>query len=181
MNALVPTPIEQIHQALAWVVVVSKSGQEVLAKEQLEAKGFEVYLPMRMYENRKGETCARPFLDNYLFAHVPLLVSEWKSIFSTRGVKGVLGVSGNRAYGLKDRVIQRIKDREDAGYIRLGLLEDQAPRRFGSGERVKVDDLLDGLFLEHVDARRALILVSLLGRDSEQVVDLKRLAATGQQ
>lgn len=163
---------------LAWIVVSANPGRVTFARQQLEARKFEVYLPMRLFENRKGETCARPFLDNYLFAHVPVMARDWGQIFSTPGVAGILGVTRDRAYGIKDSVVARIKAQEDAGYIRLGLLEDQAPASFAAGQRVKhVDSGVEALFVEQVDARRATILVSLFGRDSEHTVDLKHLAS----
>lgn len=89
----------------AWIVVVSRPSQEFIAKQQLEdqarkgklGEGFEVYLPLRLYEDSKKVTCPRPFLPNYLFARVTTHMADWRGVFSTRGVKGVLGVGGARA------------------------------------------------------------------------------------
>jgi transcriptional antiterminator RfaH len=164
---------------LVWVVVTSKPGQEIRAKRELENQGFEVYLPMRLFENKAKELRAAPFFPRYLFARVPCEVKLWRSIFSTYGVSGVLGCTPARAVGISPQVVAKIKAREEAGFIKLGLPE-QAPT-LERGQRVTEPEWgLDGIFIERVDAKRAAILVSFMGRDSRFVVDLRTLKATEQ-
>lgn len=155
-----------------WVVVHTRAGEERTAKDELEDQGFEVYLPMQLYqEQRKGEIRARPFFPRFLFARVTLQVERWKSIYTTRGVRSVLG-HGMLPHGLKDEVIERIRAAEDGGFIRMGLAEDC---HFKRGDRVAAGPL-EGIFHERVDARRVVILVSLLQRtDSPVTVDLRKL------
>lgn len=160
-----------------WIVVKAKPGQELRAKGELERQDFNCYLPMRLFENKQREMRATPLFPPYLFARVPLAVEAWRSIFSTFGVASVLGFSRERALGVKDALIDRLKAEEDGGYIRIGLAEDQAPPSFGAGDRLVLDDAYTAMFLEKVDARRGTILLSLFGRDSVHTVDLKRLAA----
>lgn len=171
-----------------WVVVVSKPGQERRAKHELKQQGFEVYLPMKLFVvqrgPRKGETMATPFFPRYLFARVPVAVSEWREIFSTYGVAGVLGCSPSRAYGVKDVFVQRLKDQEEGGYLKVGLPDDVAAP--APGTRVRHEDWgLEGVFEqllnERVDEKRAAFLVSFMGRDSRFVVDLRKLKATERQ
>ncbi len=172
-------------RGMAWVVVVSRPSMEVEAKWRLEEQarrgvfgdGFEVYLPLRLFENRKGEMCSRAFLPNYLFARVPLEVTQWRELFGTRGVKGVLGVSGARSWGVADKFVQGIKAHEEGGYIKLGLLDDGPTPHFEEGQRVRLSNGLEGMFMEKVDARRGLILLSIFQRDSPYRVDLKALTA----
>lgn len=171
----------------AWVVVVSKAGQERRARRELEqqaevfGEGFEVYLPMKLSMNRKRELVAQPFFPRYLFAKMDLRTSSWRRIWSTYGVSGMLGGSGERPYGVADWVIERLRAQEEAGYIRMGLEEDAAKGPvFGAGEAVRVaGGVLEGVFVERVDEKRAAILVSLLGRDSRVTVDLAKLRAAG--
>lgn len=158
-----------------WVVVVSKPGQELRAKSELMRQGFEVYLPMQLFEvasgPRKGETHAKPFFTSYLFVRVPECVTEWRAIFSTFGVSGVLGCNHSRATAVKDEVVEMIRAHEDAGFIRLGVAEAAPDLR--RGESLRHSEWgLQGVFLERVDSKRALILVSFMGRDSAQTVDL---------
>lgn len=162
--------------ASVWIVVVSKVGQERRVKHELQQQGFEVYLPMKLTENRRRELVASPFLPRYLFARVTLAVERWKSIYSTMGVAGVLG-RGERPTGVKDKLVQRIRDQEDGGFIRLGL---ETEAQLAKGDRVGFEVAgvdLEGLFEERVDARRVLILASFLGRDSRFVVDLADVRA----
>lgn len=161
---------------LVWVVVTSKPGQEIRAKRELENQGYEVYLPMRLFENKAKELRAAPFFPRYLFARVPVRVELWRSIFSTFGVSGVLGCSPARAVGVSDQVVDGIRAREEAGFIKLGLTEQAAPLE--RGQRVSEPEWgLEGTFIERVDAKRAAILVSFMGRDSRFVVDLRTLKA----
>lgn len=169
----------------AWIVVVTRQGHEFLAKRELEDQarkgklgpGVEIYLPMRLADNGRNITVPKPFLPNYILVRVSANMAAWRGIFGTRGVKGVLGSKDGRCWGLRDQIVERIRSREEAGYVRLGLAPDAEVKTFQAGQPVKVDQLVDAIFTERVDARRALIVYSLFnGRDSSQVVDLRRLS-----
>lgn len=158
-----------------WIVVVSKPGQERLAKENLGKQGFEPYLPMRLAFNvKRKEMVTMPFFPRYLFARTGLLMSDWGKIWNTRGVHGVLG-QADRPIGVKDELIAQILMREESGYLKVGL-ESGTPK-FEPGERVvTIDEIgFEGIFEERIDERRAMILVSFLGRDSRFTVDLRKL------
>lgn len=161
---------------MVWVVVVAKPGQERRARRELELQGLETYLPMNLTMNRRTrEMVAMPFFPRYLFARVSLDSGVWKKIWHTYGVHGLLG-NGERPVGVKDALIERIKAAEEAGYIKIGL-EADGPR-FDRGEKVVCEsgDLaFEGVFQQRVDEKRAMILVSCLGRDSRFVVDLRKL------
>lgn len=165
-----------------WVVVTSKPGQEIRAKSELERQGFEVYLPMKLYEAKGGELRADPLFRRYLFARVPSELKLWRSIFSTFGVSGVLGCSPAKAVGVSDVVVERIKAREEAGYIKIGLPDSAAELK--RGDRVRdaewgIEGVIEQILGERVDTRRATLLVSFMGRESRFTVDLRTLKATG--
>lgn len=166
---------------LVWIVVVSKLGQEVRAKRELLQQGFEVYLPMKLSQNKKRELISSPFFRRYLFARVPADVSEWREIFSTYGVAGVLGFSAGRAYGLKDVAIDELRGREEGGYIKIGLAEE--PKPFEHGQRVVTEDGVEGIFdavlNESDDNKRAAFLVNCMGRQTRFTVDLRQLRSVG--
>jgi transcriptional antiterminator RfaH len=170
-----PAPAEP----MVWVVVVSKPGQERRAKRELEQQGFEVYLPMSLSMHIKSrQMVAAPYFPRYLFARVSLAVSAWRKIWNTFGVQGLLG-QAERPVGVADALIELIRLREEAGFIKVGLQADGA--QFARGARVKLIGELEfeGVFQERVDDKRAMILVSFLGRDSRFVVDLRKLRSTG--
>ena len=161
-----------------WVVVVTKPGQERRARRELDQQGFETYLPMRLTTNRRTqELVAMPFFPRYMFAKVSLEIGAWKKIWYTVGVHGLLGCA-DRPIGVKDVLVDRIRAQEEAGYIKIGL-EAEGPR-FERGEKVVTLDEFgfEGVFHERVDEKRALILVSFLGRDSRFTVDLRKLRST---
>lgn len=170
-------PLETVGrfgEPMVWVVVTSKPGQEIRAKRELENQGFEVYLPMKLFENKARELRAAPFFPRYMFVRVSTWAELWRSIFSTFGVSGVLGCTFTRVVGVRDEVVAGLKAREEGGYIKIGLAE--GAKALASGDRVIEPDWgLEGVFMERVDARRAAILVSFMGRDSRFVVDLRTL------
>jgi transcription antitermination factor NusG len=156
------------------------------AKRQLErqgkrgdfGEGFEVYLPLELFEDKKGVMCSRAFLPTYIFARVPLQIAKWRSIFGTHGVKGVMGVTTSRSLGVADAVIARLRAQEEGGFIKLGLLEDAPAPSFQPGQKVRLDNGLEGVFVKKLDQRKAIFQLVIFGRDSRHTVDLKRLAAS---
>lgn len=175
VEAMQANGVALVEALKVWIVVQAKPGQSVIAEEQLTKQGFEVYLPMTLFTNKRGETVGKPFLGRYLFARVTLQVDHWKCIFRTRGVHTVLG--GQRPYGVSDWAVERIRLQEDDGFIRLGLAAETGLHK-GQKLRYSLGNCdIEALFIEMVDERRALILVSLLGRDSKVRVDLRTLKA----
>lgn len=168
---------------LAWVVVVTKPFQEIVARRNLEAQGFPVYLPMKLYENRRKEVVSSPFFPRYLFAQIDVGGEEWRRVWSTIGCHSLLGATPTRPpAGVADWVIERVRQQEEGGYIRMMgevMARQAAPRPFTEGQIVRMaGSPLEAVFVEQVDSKRAAILVSLLGRDSRVTVDLAKLRAT---
>lgn len=175
-------------KARVWVAVVTKPSQETIAKRNLEQQGFPVYLPLKLFEvaagARKGELRSTPFFPRYIFAQIDVREDRWRYIWSTTGCQSVLGVTVARPpYGVADFVIERLQAQEEAGYIRM--MGDVAERGrlavcpFGDGEVIRMaGSPLEAVFLEQVDAKRAIILVNLLGRDSRLTVDIAKLRST---
>lgn len=157
-----------------WIVVQTHAGQERLAKFHLQKQGFEVYLPMRLTRGRDGKGGVAPFFPRYLFVRVTPYVRRWQAIFSTIGVARVF-CAAERPIGVKDRFIEAIRELEIDGLLNVGVpLQLDCP--FKQRDPV-LYGVIQGVFLERVDARRATILVSLLGRDSHVTVDLHELHA----
>ncbi|MCZ8195021.1 transcription termination/antitermination NusG family protein [Brevundimonas sp.] len=176
---------ERTKGGAAWYLAMIKKGQERLAKENLERQGFEVYLPMHrpsMRTLRDGRLPApRPFLPGYLFVSLDLVSAPWRKLLSTYGVRDVHMTGAGEARrprAIPGRWIERLQAREDEH----GLIvpdEPKAPAPFAKGERVLahvcgVD--VDALFCEPVDAKRVVILASLLGRESRVEVSLDRVS-----
>ncbi len=163
----------------AWYVVVAVSGQERLARVHLERQGFEVYLPMRLHLDRNGDLVAKPFLPRHMFVRMDLLATLWRPIISTIGVRKIL-LSGDHPMWIDDKLIDRMKDQEEGGFIKVGD-RDNAPIacRFDPGQKVRVKsgpfEKLEGAFFEPIDENRVAILLSICGRDSRVILDPEQL------
>jgi transcriptional antiterminator RfaH len=168
--------------ALQWYVVCAHHGRELFAKQQLEAQGFEVYLPMCI----STRSLTKPFLAPYIFVRVDVddLGLRWRAIYSTFGVRSVLlSSSGEKPQAVPAWVVQEIMGREVGGLVKL---EPQLYSRFGKGDRVRVANgvrgkagsALDAVFGMMVDRQRAQVFINLLGRQHQLVVPLSKLTAS---
>jgi len=176
-------PAATAAPAPRWYVVQTRQHMETTAFENLERQGFEAYLPMRlaMQKPRLGlmkpkGLVPRPLFPGLLFVRTDLEASRWQRMSSTRGVAKILTGASERPAPLADTVIQSIRAREVGGFVEVGLEADaEAECRFAKGDAVRVSvgwAELDAVFVERVDARRVMILLSLVGRDSPQVVNV---------
>jgi transcriptional antiterminator RfaH len=167
-------------EASRWFVLTTHWRQEKLALDNLRRQGFDAYLPMQQTLIRPRGQPERivplPFFPRYVFTKVDMGAPGWTAIYSTRGVVGVLptGEAGTRVLG---RLVADLRTREEAGFLKL--LPGQLPCRWAAGDRVTYGAFVDALFVERVDERRCRILVSLLGVDSQQVVDLTEIKDSG--
>jgi len=159
-----------------WFVVVAKQHNESWAEENLAKQGFEVYGPKYLATptGRPGRPVVarpRPLFPTYLFARVGASVARWQSVFSTRGVHGVLKGAGGSFMPVPDEVIDRIRQEEVDGLVKV---LPKAP--FARGERVRAaGSPLDALFEEEDDERRAWVLIDICGRKLRQRVAVDRL------
>ncbi|PZO07639.1 MAG: hypothetical protein DCF29_03830 [Alphaproteobacteria bacterium] len=170
-----------------WYLVIAKRGRERLAKENLERQGFEVYLPMhapamRTLSDKPGQAPApRPFLPGYLFVAVDLDAPGWRKIYSTFGVHSIYtSGSGNaaRPRALPNSWIEQLQMREVNGLIVMPGT-DGVKSKFERGAAVTYHGRsadIEAVFIEPVDVKRVAIIVSLLGRDSRQVVSVDAVA-----
>jgi transcriptional antiterminator RfaH len=167
-----------------WYLVIAHAGRERLARYHLAQQGYEVYLPMRapLTGNRKAQP--RPFLPRYLFVRVDLARPGWRSIYSTIGVRGILTTGAGemaRPKAISVELVDGIKEREVDGLVILAPKVEEAacPHKRGDKVHIPIGNRfgdLEAIFEERVDAQRAAILISLLGRDSRQIVPLASLA-----
>lgn len=174
----------------AWYLVSAQGGKERLAVMQLRMQGFETYLPMRAPLKAGG--AARPLFPAYLFVRVDMARPGWRAIYNTIGVKDVLSVgSGDnrRPKALPAGLVPGFMAMERSGLIPLATAAQgndgghTAPRADGLtvGDPVLMPfgaagGVIQGVLAERVDARRGVVLISLLGRDSRATVDLASLA-----
>lgn len=165
--------VEAKAAAGRWAVATCRSHSETWAKENLERQNFETYLPLMIQAgkptatNPKPGPVVKPFLPGFIFVRLNPSVDRWRALFSTRGLKTVL-MAGERPALIADAEVNKIRCREEGGFIKL-LRADDAPKRFERGQSVKINDYgafhgFDALFEEYVDKDRCLVLVNVFGR-----------------
>lgn len=162
----------------AWIVVITKGGQERLVATRLRGIGFEVYLPMRLVVGPKKGSYPLPVFPRHLFARVTLDAERWQQIFTTVGITRVL-CSPDRPMGVRDDFMNTIRGREVDGYLHLIPRPKFQPEKvFPKGDRRRQvrthADVVDMLLSEVIDDRRAALLLSMTGDSSMRItVDLR--------
>jgi len=168
----------------AWYLVLTKPGKERLAIMQLRMQGFETYLPMRAPLKAGGE--AKPLFPAYLFVRVDLACPGWRAIYSTIGVKDVLSVgagANRRPKAVSAGLVGGLMAQERSGLIVLTALPSAKAEPVAHADGLAVGDkvlvpfgaaggIIEAVLAERVDAKRAVVLISFLGRDSRATVDL---------
>lgn len=162
----------------AWIVVITKGGQERLVSMRLRALGFEVYLPMRLVVGPKKGSYPVPVFPRHLFARVTLDADRWQQIFTTVGITRVL-CSPDRPIGVRDDFMNKIRGREVDGYLNLiarpkFLAEKALPKGDRRRQIHTHADAVDLLLSETIDDRRSALLLSMTGDSSMRItVDLR--------
>ena len=93
---------------------------ETLAKANLEAQGFETFLPVVVEEARRGVlgrkrvTALAPLFPGYMFIALDLS-SHWRAACSTKGVRRLLGRDSEHPTPLPIGAIPDLVARYDAG------------------------------------------------------------------
>lgn len=177
----------------AWYTIHTKPRQEQVALEHLQNQGFTCFLPLALnpYQKRsrsvggasaattprrgvKKLIKAEPLFPRYLFLEATPGHQNLAPIRSTRGVANLVRF-GIKLVEVPEPVIQAIKNKQDP---QTGLVQlDPVP--VNPGDKVKVFDGplagLEGIFQERKGESRALLLMTLLGRQSTIEVEALHL------
>lgn len=172
------------HAALRDYVVQTLPCSEVLARGNLEAKGFEVYLPTVVEEIRTGRmrekrsTIIQPLFPGYLFVRLDVALQRWREVASARGVKRVLGRDSEHPTALRDGTLAELKARFEAGEF----VRRVATYRISAGDSVTVSS---GVFEGHTGVctmsrgERIKVLLSLLSGAVEVDMPAELVALAG--
>lgn len=158
-----------------WRVIQTNTNAERTALANVRRLGFQAYLPMAITERPKTErraaaTIVRPFLPGYMFVKFDTRVDEWGELFTTIGVKAILR-AGLAPLSVGDSVVDAIRQREEAGLIKLSDPGDVTAWRKGDRVRVMYPRAeIEAVFDELLDKDRAVVFVSILGRITRQEV-----------
>lgn len=164
---------------MKWHVIHTKVKEEFRALENLQAQGFEVFLPTCQVQRKlqgKIKLATEPLFSRYLFIRLSDVSSNWFPIRSTRGVSQLLRFGAlSEPVVLPDPIIDCLKER--------CAKEEPLHELFNSGEMLeitqgpfkgfigffeKLKTLPDGI-------SRALLLVEMLGSTQRLHVELAQL------
>jgi transcriptional antiterminator RfaH len=164
-----------------WFAVFTKPRQERIAQAHLERQGFRCFLPMAVNPYQRRTALRRriePLFPRYLFLNAVADRQSLGPVRSTRGVNTLVRF-GIELARVPERVIGAIRQRCDpeSGLVRLDPVPVQP------GDRVRVFDGplagAEGLFEAGSGARRALLLIEMMGRLTTVEVDRLLLQKLG--
>jgi len=155
---------------MKWHVIHTKVKEEFRALENLQAQGFEVFLPTCQVQKKsqgKIKLAIEPLFSRYIFIRLSDVSSNWFPIRSTRGVASLLrfGVT-TEPVQIPDLIIDYLKQRcakeEPLHELFKGF----------TGFFEKIQSSSDGL-------TRALLLVEVLGSVQKLHIQLPKLKKIG--
>ena len=151
-----------------WYVAYTQPMKEVLAAQQLENQGFEVYCPRFKKERRHARRVDQvlvPLFPRYLFVKVDPDASPWRSINGTIGISYLLMIDDRTPASLPSSVIAHMKEKEEAG----GVVPVETLSHFVGGDEVLI---LEGVLKDHKalfqsfdDKKRAQVLLDFMGKE----------------
>ena len=148
----------------AWYAIWTHSHCERLVAGQLEAKGFNGFLPeMPVRKPRRAASGAlAPMFPGYLFVHDALDKERYIEILKVRGVVRILEDGWTRLTSIPNEEIEAVRR-----VLASDALVSEHPF-LQSGDRVRVTDGplsgLEGLFVRDQHKGRLVVSVGLLGR-----------------
>ena len=158
---------------ICWYVVFCKPRQEVVAQANLEAQGFEVYLPRvrtRQFRRQRWVGAVEVLFPRYVFIRLDPRRQSTDSVRSTRGAIGLVRFGGLPT-AVPEHIIASLKLRED---VETGLHPDDRVQ-FTEGGAVRLIDGplggIEGVFSQYDGDERVIVLLELLGKANKVVVN----------
>ncbi|MBA6412303.1 transcription/translation regulatory transformer protein RfaH [Parahaliea sp. F7430] len=158
---------------MTWLVVYTKPQKEQVAEHQLSNQGFNTLLPMITQRKRvrgKWQDVRGALFPRYLFIEVALGTQSIASVRSTIGVVDVLRF-GQQPATVPDTVINYLRQQQAA--LEAGSEANAWPHK--PGDRVEIFDGpfagLQGVYKMAKNQDRAALLIELLGRQNEVVIE----------
>lgn len=152
-----------------WFAAHTQPQKEVLARQNLLAQNFDVYLPQykRIRRHaRKVEAILSPLFPRYIFVGLDIDVDLWRSVNGTRGISYLL-MANDKPAPVPLKIVEDLKFREDE----QGLVPLDSLALFMKGDPVRiVDGAFSGytaVFEKMVEKQRVELFLSFLGRETK--------------
>lgn len=160
----------------SWYLIYTKPRKEFIAQENLERQGFMTYLPRverTRKRNGKRVTVTEAFFPRYLFISLNKTSDNWSSIRSTIGVANIIRFTQYPAV-VSESLISFLMLQENPD---TGFYDEES--KFKSGNNVRITDGslagYEGIFKAESGEERVVILLNVMGNQSEVKVDIDSL------
>jgi hypothetical protein len=145
-----------------WFCAWTHPGGEFRAELHLAEQAFTVYLPLHLddrFQRIVGRPHIGPMFPGYLFVSLILGRDEWRRIYRTRGIAGLIGATTDRPTPLPPGKVEELIVRTSLRRIVDDPLGKQAPRKhwqsFNGLSGKDRAELLMGMFGKDVVAEAA--------------------------
>ena len=163
-----------------WYLIYTKPQKELVARENLERQGYEIYLPLARLRRRrmgKGVTRIEPLFPRYLFIRLDTKLDNWSPIRSTLGVSNLVKF-GMYPSAVPDALIELLCDRCDEEGV-----QDIIPEEYKKGEAIRVLEGpmtgLEGVFLAKTSNDRVMVLLDIVGKHTRVNLETEKLGPGG--
>jgi transcription antitermination factor NusG len=163
-------PVAPLATVPHWYALWTHSHCEQLVRGQLEAKGFDVFLPtIGVWSLRSGlkHRIRRPLFPGYLFVRDELCGSRYVQLLKARGLVGVLGGQNGQPGEIPDAEIEAIR-----ALVRSDLPASPYPY-LQTGQRVRITEGpfadVEGILVDRRQGKGLLVLSIHLFRRSVAV------------
>jgi len=163
-------PLSLLSPGPRWYCAWTHHGGETRAELGLMARGFEVCLPL--VRARRVEHVG-PLFPGYLFVRFDPGKDQWRRIYRTSGIAGLIGAAVDRPTPVPEGVVEDLARRMAPNRI----VDDQGHAAIGAGDQATV---LEGPWAGWAgictlsSRERVRLLLSVFGREAE--VDFPRYA-----
>ncbi len=147
---------------MTWIVVQTKSNNEIRASVNLKRQGYEVFFPKiikSIFSFNKSKNRIKPLFPGYIFVNLKEN-QNWIKINSTFGVKSILKL-GEGIYILPNKILRSLKSKCNNDEIcrldqpkkgeEISIIKNNAPN-------------LKAIFFEYIDEKRSFVFINLLMR-----------------
>ncbi len=172
------SPPAQAISTSGWLVVNTQPHKEQFALDNLLRQHFDTYCPMlrkSVRHSRQRREVLRPLFPGYVFVVRPCVVTRWRPILSTFGVRNLV-MAGAAPAVIDGRFVLALKARELEGAI---VLPDTP---YHAGQKVRMlGGAFDGLvatILDLDEKGRITVLLEILNQSVRVRTDLHGVRET---
>jgi transcription elongation factor/antiterminator RfaH len=130
-----------VDDAQKWYVIYTKPFAEDIARENLEQKNIDVFLPKireSRYSSKGQDVRIKPLFPNYLFAQMAY-PDDYYAVIWAKGVRRIVG-NGTQPIPLDDSVVDFFKKQTEE----KGFIQPSSKLRIGDTVRIR-NGALEGL------------------------------------